>query len=125
VTAAAVAWAASAIVFLAAYAVAGGDDLMRISQSFAARDRDCRGLPRRRARPKAGPPVRTPVTVGIVLEEGADPGLCRAMDQLPKASVAWLCDHRVRRDDPWYSLFAGRHRAASTTSSRTTRWTQS
>jgi O-antigen/teichoic acid export membrane protein len=35
VTAAAVAWAASAIVFLAAYAVAGGDDLMRISQSFA------------------------------------------------------------------------------------------
>jgi predicted dehydrogenase len=52
--------------------------------------------------------VRTPVTVGIVLEEGADPGLFRAMDQFPKASVAWLCDHRVRRDDPWYSLFAGR-----------------
>jgi predicted dehydrogenase len=52
--------------------------------------------------------VRTPVTVGIVLEEGADPGLFRAMDQLPKANVAWLCDHRVRRDDPWHSLFAGR-----------------
>ncbi len=35
VTAAAVAWAASAVVFLLAYAVSSGDDLMRISQSFA------------------------------------------------------------------------------------------
>jgi O-antigen/teichoic acid export membrane protein len=35
VTAAAVAWAASAVVFLIAYAVSSGDDLMRISQSFA------------------------------------------------------------------------------------------
>jgi predicted dehydrogenase len=52
--------------------------------------------------------VRTPVTVGVVLEEGADPGLFRAIDRLPKASVAWVCDHRVHRDDPWHSHFAGR-----------------
>ncbi len=43
--------------------------------------------------------MRTPVTVGFVLEEGADLGLVRAMDQLPKANLAWVCDRRVRRDD--------------------------
>jgi predicted dehydrogenase len=52
--------------------------------------------------------MRTPVTVGIVLEEGAAPGLVRALDLLPKASVAWLCDRRIHREDPWHSLYAGR-----------------
>jgi predicted dehydrogenase len=52
--------------------------------------------------------VRTPVTIGIILHEGSDPGLFWAIDQLPQARVAWLCDRRVHPDDPWRGKFAGR-----------------
>jgi predicted dehydrogenase len=52
--------------------------------------------------------VRTPVTVGIVLHEGADQGLFRAIDQLPQAKVAWLCDRQVHPQEPWRGKFAGR-----------------
>jgi predicted dehydrogenase len=43
--------------------------------------------------------VRTPLNVGVVLECDSGVDFLRALDQIPKASIRWICDRRLRRDE--------------------------
>jgi hypothetical protein len=49
--------------------------------------------------------VRTPIAVGVVLERDSGLAFVRALEQIPKATLVWVCDRRPRRDDgswgPW------------------------
>jgi predicted dehydrogenase len=50
--------------------------------------------------------VRTPVAVGVVLERDSGLAFVRALDQIPKAMLAWVCDRRPRRDEESWGTWA-------------------
>jgi predicted dehydrogenase len=43
--------------------------------------------------------MRTPLTVGVVLECDSGVDFVRALEQIPQASIGWICDRRLRRDE--------------------------
>jgi predicted dehydrogenase len=43
--------------------------------------------------------VRTPLNVAVVLECDSGVDFVRALEQIPKASIRWICDRRLRRDE--------------------------
>ena len=43
--------------------------------------------------------MRTPITAAVVLERDSGVDFVRALEQIPKASIGWICDRRLRREE--------------------------
>jgi predicted dehydrogenase len=43
--------------------------------------------------------VRTPINAAVVVGRDSGVEFLRALEQIPKASIGWICDRRLRRDE--------------------------
>ena len=78
------------------------------------------GLPRRHPRDRGaepGPPVSTPLRVGVVGLGYWGPNLARNFDRLPGAELAWICDASEEARERWAPAFPGAARDRPTSTS--------